>query len=135
MIYYVDTSFLLLALLDQEGRVEAERVLQEGADEEALVSSALLEVELKQIASRAGLPGPAIDNALAEVELFSVDMVLREAGIVPGPIKTLDAVHVATAMALDSPLAPVVVLTHDRQMAACARRCGLEVVDVPGHST
>lgn len=133
MLYYVDTSFLLLALLDQEGQQEAERVLQEGADHEALVSSALLEVELKQVAARTGLPGAAIDGALAEIELFSVDMVLREAGIVPCPIKTLDAVHVATAMALDSPITPVTVLTHDKQMAACARRCGLQVVDAVGN--
>ena len=59
----------------------------------------------------------AVSSALAEVEL----------------LRTLDAIHLATALAWREARHPgLIVATHDPQLALAARACGFEVVGVAG---
>jgi predicted nucleic acid-binding protein len=92
------------------------------------VSSALARAEV----ARALLPfGPAAqqrgDAVLARLDLVRVgDTVLRAAGaLLPDDVRTLDAIHLATAQQLGEDLARVV--TYDIRMQAAAEHLGLDV--------
>ena len=92
------------------------------------VSSALARAEV----ARALLPnGPAAqgrgDAVLARIDLVRVsDTVLRAAGaLLPEDVRTLDAIHLATAQQLGDDLARVV--TYDTRMQAVAEHLGLDV--------
>ncbi len=96
------------------------------------VGSAVARAEV----ARALLPfGPAAvqrgEDVLARIELVRVnDTVLRVAGsLSPAELRTLDAIHLATAQQLGNDLGRVV--TYDDRMAGAARDLGLEVA-APG---
>lgn len=46
-----------------------------------------------------------------------------------GELKSLDAIHLASALILHSDADPVTVLTHDARLAEAARARGLAVAD------
>ncbi len=92
------------------------------------VASALARAEV----ARALLPfGPAArargDAVLARLELVRIgDSVLRAAGaLLPEDVRTLDAVHLATALHLGEDLARFV--TYDLRMQSAAEHLGLDV--------
>lgn len=78
-----------------------------------------------QVALRRG------DAVLARIDLVRVsDTLLRAAGILlPDDIRTLDAIHLATAQHLGHDLARIV--TYDERMQRAARQLGLDVA-APG---
>ena len=93
------------------------------------VASALARAEV----GRAVLPlGPAAvrrgEQVLARVELIRIsDRVLALAGsLLPMTLRSLDAIHLATAQLLGEDLARVV--TYDERMAAAAKAMGWAVV-------
>ena len=92
------------------------------------VSSALARAEV----SRALLPfGPVglqrADTVLTRVDLIRVtDSLLRAAGeLLPEDVRTLDAIHLATAQRLGADLARLV--TYDTRMQAAAESLGISV--------
>lgn len=94
----------------------------------ALLSSALARTEV----SRALMPlGPQAvergEQALALVDLVRVsDRILRAAGaLLPADLRSLDAIHLATAQQLKDDLAKIV--TYDDRMSAAARGLGFAV--------
>lgn len=94
-----------------------------------LVTSALARTEV----ARALLPvGPAAvargDDVLRRFDIVRVnDRVLRAAGLMqPVELRSLDAIHLATATELGEDLATV--CTYDDRMAAAAAALGLTVV-------
>lgn len=58
--------------------------------------------------------------------------ILRRAGEpLPTPLGTLDAIHLVTALTLAERFGlDVTFATHDRDLARCARACGLDVIGV-----
>jgi predicted nucleic acid-binding protein len=93
------------------------------------VSSALARTEV----ARALLPlGQAAlrrgRDVLSRLELIRVsDRILGSAGtLLPAELRTLDAIHLATAQQLGSDLARVV--TYDEQMGSAAEMIGCSVV-------
>ena len=93
------------------------------------VASALARTEV----ARALLPfGPAVvrhgEEVLSRIELVRVsDRVLMLAGsLLPASLRSLDAIHLATAQLLGEDLARVV--TYDERMAEAARAMGWRVV-------
>jgi hypothetical protein len=69
------------------------------------------------------------ERNLAKLDLVPINRaVLRRAGgAFPVPVKTLDAIHLATALLWEEHAGEVVFLTLDRQLANAARVCGLTV--------
>lgn len=69
---------------------------------------------------------------LAEVDLVRLDEPIldRAARLDPPALRSLDAIHLATALSLDDLEA---IVTYDDQMADAARSAGL-TVSVPGRS-
>lgn len=124
---YVDTSALGALLVEQLESDALESWLDQTSD--MLVSSDLLEVELRRLAVREGIDQADVTRLLDGVSLAALDRaVYRSAGLLPMPyLRTLDALHLEAAMRLDA----AAVLTYDRRLSKAARSVGLRVV-APG---
>lgn len=140
MIAYVDASVLLRVLLGEPGRLRQWKQL------ETAVASALAEVEVLRTLDRLRLRGALTVAETAErrgtairlmeaVSLIevSVPILRRAADPFPTPLGTLDAIHLATALAWrEGRDAALVVATHDAQLALAAGACGFEVIGISG---
>ena len=126
---YLDSSAIVKLAVREPESAALRRYLR---GKRPLVSSALARTEV----ARALLPlGPAAMNRGAEVlaalELSRVnDRVLTDAGaLMPADIRSLDAIHLATARQFGADLARIV--TYDQRMAAAAQWLGCPVAS-PG---
>lgn len=124
---YVDTSALGALLVEQLESDALESWLDQTSD--MLVSSDLLEVELRRLAVREGVDQADVTRLLDGVSIAALDRaVYRSAGLLPMPyLRTLDALHLEAAIRLDA----AAVLTYDRRLSKAARSVGLRVV-APG---
>ena len=136
MIAYLDASVVLRLVLGEPNK------LAEWQQVEAGVASALTEVECLRTLDRLGRSGALAekDVAMRRQEVYrlleAVDVVdvarpiLRRASEpFPVPIGTLDAIHLATALAWrDTSEASLVMATHDKALANAARSLGLQVI-------
>ena len=136
MIAYLDPSVLLRLVLGEPSR------LLEWGRLEAAVASFLVEVECLRTLDRLRLRGDltpldlatrraAVFKVLESIELVDVSRpILGRAGEpFPTPLGTLDAIHLATALAWKTEReSPLVMATHDGALALAAKASGLEVV-------
>ncbi len=96
-----------------------------------LVSSALAKVEVRRALRQAG-EGPAslakAYQVLDRITLLRLDDIVLEtaARMEPATLRLLDAIHLASALALGSELEALV--TYDRRLAAAAKALGITVV-------
>ena len=136
MIAYLDASVVLRLVLGEPNKLaEWKRV-------RSAVASALTEVECLRTLDRLGHSGALADKEVAarRAEVYrlleSVDVVdiarpiLRRASEpFPTPLGTLDAIHLATAVAWrDATAVDLVMATHDKALATAARSIGLQVI-------
>ncbi|MGA2269268.1 MAG: hypothetical protein ABSH44_12435 [Bryobacteraceae bacterium] len=112
-----------------------------GLSQWALVASELLEVEVRRTLHRLcaaqamseqdfALRTEELHALLAAVDQVPLSKVIlkRAGGPLGGSLKTLDAIHLVTAMLWsESNGVSILFLTHDRQLANAARACGLTV--------
>jgi uncharacterized protein len=120
---YLDSSALVkLAIEEPESRALRAHLRRR----KVLVSSALSRTEVLRALLLEGDEGMARGRAvLARVELIRVnDRVLNAAGsLQPPDVRSLDAVHLATAKQLGSDLGQVI--SYDERMVEAAKRLGL----------
>jgi predicted nucleic acid-binding protein len=139
LIAYLDSSVVLRVVLGQRNRLKEWKQVREG------VASALVEVECLRTLDRLRLRAEISDRALA-VRREAIFRLLEEVSVVepgrsilsrasqpfPVPLGTLDAIHLATALAWRDVAGPgLVMATHDTALATAARAMGLEVVGIP----
>ncbi|MDR0945169.1 MAG: type II toxin-antitoxin system VapC family toxin [Bifidobacteriaceae bacterium] len=132
MTYYFDTSALIKHVIE-EPETPAFQVLWEDT-RHAAVSSMLLKTELIRTASKKDAQATAdARTLLKELDLINVtDSILSSAADLPPTVlRTLDAIHLATALTLEDDLDAVV--TYDHRMADAARSLGLTVLS-PGEA-
>lgn len=126
-LVYVDTS-ALGALLVAQAETEA---LVDWLDQTPaqLVSSDLLETELRRMAVREVRDQSKVSAILEGVSLAALDRATyRSAGFLPMPyLRALDALHLEAAMRLDVEA----VLTYDHRLGEAAKAAGLQVI-APG---
>ena len=125
MILYVDSSAAVKLVVEEpESTALADHLDDLGPDTD-LLSSALLETELRRLAVRLHLPQTLVSQVLSRVSLVEPNRsICREAGILPGSgLRILDALHVATALRLDASA----VLAYDRRLLGSARDLGFDV--------
>lgn len=132
MTLYLDTSALMkLLVIEPESSALRDYLGRHGGRRAA---SGLVRTELRRAAVRAGgMPLlPAADALLGGLALLRVDDgLLDTAGTLgPGVVRSLDAVHLASALRL-APLSAI--LTYDVPMADAARSLGLPV-SAPGRT-
>ncbi|HPB72513.1 MAG TPA: type II toxin-antitoxin system VapC family toxin [Phycicoccus sp.] len=95
---------------------------------EPVLSSRLLRTEMTRALRRLGLPLERREVVLDYVAVVPLDhAVLQEAEAIVPHVKTLDAIHLASA--LRSGIDDIVICTHDVTMATTARHLGLATVD------
>ncbi len=123
MTLYLDTSAALKLLRVERESVSLRALLEERATDDVM-SCALLETELRRAAHRLDIPQLSVTALLDRVSLVIPDLALwREAGLLPGTLRSLDALHVATALRLDS-----TVIAYDHRLLDAAREVGLETL-------
>ncbi|MDR3107870.1 MAG: type II toxin-antitoxin system VapC family toxin [Bifidobacteriaceae bacterium] len=125
-LYYADTSALVKLVKSEAGSETMRRLWTDGAE---FVSSLLAKAELLRAVRAEG--AEVIRQArtlLAAVDLLPVTGAIAESavGLDPAVTRTLDALHVASALALGPDLDAVI--TYDGRLADAARRSGLEVL-------
>ena len=125
MSIYLDSSAAAKLLVDEaESEALAAYVDEIGAEQD-LVSSALLEIELRRLAVRLGLDQSAVTDLLARLDLVDPPRSLfHEAGLLPGTqLRSLDALHLATALRVDADT----LVAYDARLLDAARSLGLGV--------
>ena len=135
MIAYLDTSALLRIVLREAGALTDLRSC------EALISSELVAVESLRTIDRLRLQGAlsveeaASRRAIVADWLEAIDLVLLQRPVLarasepyPTPLGTLDALHLSTALVWRERAGqPLVMATHDRDLALASRHFGFEV--------
>lgn len=126
-VVYVDTSALGALLVAQAETMDLVNWLDR--EDARLVSSDLLETELRRMAIREGRDQSKVSTILDGVSLAALDRATyRSAGFLPMQyLRTLDALHLEAAIRLDADA----VLTYDHRLGEAARAAGLDVI-APG---
>jgi len=128
---YADASALVKLFLAESEATDLRRFLREVSE---LVSASIVRVEVHRALRRAAASEPIVAAArrtLAQIHLRRPSEALldRAETLDPDSLRTLDALHVATA--LDFSPRPDYFLCYDPRLAAAARHHGLRVV-APG---
>jgi predicted nucleic acid-binding protein len=135
---YVDTSVVLRIALGEP------HPLREWRSIEMACSSALLRIESLRSLDRARILLRLPDTELAErreavlaiikgfhIARLESRVLERAADPFPTLIRTLDAIHLATALLVRAEHEDLVFATHDERLALAARAVGFQVVGAP----
>ncbi|WP_091518382.1 type II toxin-antitoxin system VapC family toxin [Microlunatus soli] len=124
-VVYLDTSIALRTILDVPERQRLQEWMQTPGT--TFVSSRLLRTEVIRVLRRDGRPVSDGAPLLDRVGLLDIT---RETHTIAESferhVKTLDALHLATALLIGD---PVTVATHDATMKVVAEQLGLRVAD------
>ena len=128
MIAYVETS-AVAKLLFREAETEPLKAYLDAleSDGAAVVSSLLLETELRRAAVREAVSQSLVTDVLDRFDIVEPDRTLyREAGLLSGKnLRTLDALHVAVALRISAD----VMVSYDRRQIAAAQSAGLHTIE------
>lgn len=120
---YLDTSAALKAVVDEDG---SQDVLQVFAGTVPRVSSKLLAVEMNAVAVRRRLPMKSIEPVLDAVNLIALDDDIAQRAIdLRSGLRSLDALHLATATKLLPVLTGFLTFDDELRQAAEGRRLPL----------
>jgi predicted nucleic acid-binding protein len=125
-VIYLDTSVALAHLLAEDRRPPDELW------SELLVSSRLIEYELWIRLRARGLAeshGPAARALLAHLAILELtsNVLARVLEPFPGSVRTLDALHLASADFLRGQKQTVEIASYDDRMSAAARKMGFSI--------
>lgn len=125
-LVYLDSSAIIKLVFEEDDTDALLTFLQTRPQR---VSSALARIEVLRIVSRAQDPLPLREakRVLSALDLIRMDddIVTRAAALEPAGLRSLDAVHLATAQMLGHHLAGMVV--YDRTLAAAAKAADITV--------
>lgn len=134
---YIDTSVLLRIILGEP------KALREWRDIERPLSSELIRVEALRSIDRARVLLHLSDDEVAErragvlqtlsgFRIARIDrrVLARAADPFPTLVRTLDAIHLATAELAKTNIKDLVFATHDREQGRAAAAIGFQVIGV-----
>jgi predicted nucleic acid-binding protein len=134
MRVYVDSSALVKRVIDEHESSQLVDFLDEHYQQgDLLASSSLAWVEVSRVllarAKSVATAGELIEEALSGIDekSMSADVISVARRIEPLVLRSLDAIHLATAVLIDAD----VVLTYDDRLADACRRNALAVAS-PG---
>ncbi|HEU5475156.1 MAG TPA: type II toxin-antitoxin system VapC family toxin [Actinophytocola sp.] len=126
---YLDSSALVTIVVERPHAKALRRFLDTRATEK-LATSTIGMIETVRTCDRLGNYPNLLPRLLREHTEITVTGLIRDAAAnVPGPVRSLDAIHIASAEALGRELTALV--TYDKRMAETARQNGLPVA-MPG---
>jgi predicted nucleic acid-binding protein len=107
--------------------VESQALLTAIEGQGPYITSVVGEVEAVRACRRASVPGDQIDRLRDALVVIGLDEEVRQlaAAADPPPLRTLDAIHLATALSLVPELNRLV--TYDARLAEAAELAGLPV--------
>ncbi|MBT2519827.1 type II toxin-antitoxin system VapC family toxin [Arthrobacter sp. ISL-28] len=130
MIIYVDTSAALKLVVEEtESTAVAEYLSTAAHEANHLVASMLLHTELHCAGKRRDLPAQLINTVLAGINL--VDLArsdLLYAPAMPGKLHSADAIHLATAIRLQTD----VLVAYDVELVTAATDARLKALSPGG---
>jgi len=131
---YVDSSVLIRLLFGQPNAFARWPQVTQA------ISSELVRVECLRTIDRTAIRGQLTDETVAQYRSAALDLfdrltlvpissviLGRAAEPFPTSLGTLDAIHLATALQASPEFDPLLVATHDGELAMAARSVGLEV--------
>lgn len=136
MVAYLDSSLVVRYIL------KGDATIQDALACETVVSSELLEIECKRVIQRCRMQGELddltyvaavgrLEKLLAGISLVALSSAIKKRAMEAFPvvIKTLDALHIATALVFadNRPGEKLMVFTHDDAMNRCAAVLGFGV--------
>jgi predicted nucleic acid-binding protein len=135
---YVDASVILRIIVNADNALPKKQLLYP-------TSSALLQIECLRTLDRFQTSGElraaevprsyaALHEAMGRIQLLKLDekIIERAGGPFGLPLKTLDAIHLVTAIAWRERInEEVTFLTHDKPLAAAARAYDFPVLGAP----
>ncbi|MGH3273234.1 MAG: type II toxin-antitoxin system VapC family toxin [Streptosporangiaceae bacterium] len=130
---YLDSA-AIVKLAHAEGKSQALRDWLDERAESGWVSSALAEVEsFRALARNAPAAIARLAAVLDLIDLVEIDAQVRTAAqaVQPAVVRSLDAIHLATALRLGHQLGSFV--TYDKRLASAAAAAGLPVA-IPSDS-
>ena len=132
MVAYLDSSVLLRHIL------LGEEPIRHALAFPRVVSSELIEIECRRVLHRCRLAGEFDDEALAlarerldavlsGIDLLELSAQIKQRAMDPFPVhvRTLDALHIATVLAVAADAGGTALFSHDRCMNVCARSLGI----------
>ncbi len=130
-LLYLDTSAIVKLVLPEPETEELLRLLRNRPER---VTSALARVEVLRAVRRAGEDGAVFRRAeevLARLGLIEIGATILNAAarLEPRSLRSLDAIHLATALSLGEHLEGIT--TYDSRLAEAAKANGVEVL-APG---
>ncbi len=136
--YYLDTSVLLRVLLRLPGAWSGWSKLKYAGASELLELECIRTLERYRLAGKLDDDGLAVarsnfERVYATLHVQPIDRTIlsRAKESFPTPVGSLDAIHLATAMAFSRTAnARVSFLTHDKELGKAAAALGLTVVGV-----
>lgn len=122
-VVYLDSSALVRLAVDEPGADAVDALV---AGEAELVTSAVALVEVRRALARVA-PGFDPDDVLDQCIVIALDQdVITRAGVLePASLRSLDAIHVASALSIAGDLDTFV--TCDERQASAAMAAGLPV--------
>lgn len=121
---FLDASAAVKALIEEPESAAVLRLFADGAE---FVASRLLAVELHAVADRRSLNHESTDDLLSHISLVSLDDdTMNRAIRLHSGLRSLDALHLATAIRLRDTI--TALLTYDHDLAEAARAHGLTVI-------
>ena len=122
---YADASALVKLAANES---ESAAMLRWFTEAEMVVTSRVGVVETHRAVARVPHDPVHLRRAMTEVDVMEVDIRVTEvaATVAPPSLRTLDAIHLASAIEMGSELEAFV--TYDDRLAAAARALGLPVV-------
>ncbi|MDR0482886.1 MAG: type II toxin-antitoxin system VapC family toxin [Cellulomonadaceae bacterium] len=122
--YYLDSSVALRALLNHSPSATAWLESESSHEANIFISSRLLRTEITRVLRRESLPVSLRNEILDSILTIPLtDGIIAEAEAIVPHVKTLDAIHLASAIATGQD--PVIV-THDTGMKSAAELLGLQ---------
>ncbi len=122
MIVYLDSSALVKLFVEE---AESEPLRDALSELTNLASSVIARVETSRAARAIGLPTSAASEVLAAVSLIPIDDAVIEAAVEIDPltVRSLDSIHIASALSLGDQLGALV--TYDQRMRAAAEQASI----------
>jgi len=127
MAIYLDSSAIVKLVVRESGSAALRRLLM---SDPVRVSSALARVEVMQAVRAQGPRASARAEAvLSRIRLLRIDddVLAVAANLDPGVLRSLDAIHLASARTLGAGELLGGIVTYDARMAAAARLLGILV--------
>jgi uncharacterized protein len=125
MRLYIDASAATKLIREESETPALKDSLDALSEQDEVISSLLLETELRRIAVRESFPQMDITRLLSGITLVHPERdFFHSAGLLPGrSLRALDAVHLITAIKADAQ----VFIAYDRRLAEAAAATGFTV--------